>query len=143
MNGAFIFRFYGEIKIEKKFKEKLLLVSFIPVRWTAGWSPDMTRDIGGDLKIIETSQHSLNTLRLLVFLGTEFIVTNIPMAVVKICIACGLDSKTPGFKQFQTLSIVLEVFFAASDFYLFCFCHKTFRKKVSIVLPIKSNTLKV
>ena len=132
MDGAFIFRFYGEIKIEKKFKEKLVLVNIIPVRWTAAWSPDMTGNIGEDLKKSETSQHSLNTLRLLVFLGTEFIVTNIPMAVVKICLACGLDSKTPGFKQFQTLSIVLEVFFAASDFYLFCFCHKTFRKKVSL-----------
>ena len=130
MNGAFIFRFYGEIKIEKKFKEKLVLVNIIPVRWTAAWSPDMTGNIG--LEKSETSQHSLNTLRLLVFLGTEFIVTNIPMAVVKICLACGLDSKTPGFKQFQTLSIVLEVFFAASDFYLFCFCHKSFRKKVSL-----------
>ena len=122
VDSAFIFRFYGEIKIEKKFKEKLVLVNIIPVRWTAAWSPDMTGNIGEEKN--ETSQHSLNTLRLLVFLGTEFIVTNIPMAVVKICLACGLDSKTPGFKQFQTLSIVLEVFFAASDFYLFCFCHK-------------------
>ena len=136
---AFMFRFYGEIKIEKKFKEKLVLVNVIPVRWTAVWRPSLTRNtIGENFKNPETetgsrpppSQHSVNTLRLLVFMGTEFIVTNIPMAVVKICLACGLDSKEPGFKEFQTLSIVLEVFFAASDFYLFCFCHKTFRKKV-------------
>ena len=139
VDSAFTSRFYGEIKIEKKFKEKLVLVNIIPVRWTAVWSPPTTRNTGEDLRNIEIergprpppSQHSLNTLRLLVFMGFEFIVTNIPMAVVKICLACGLDSKNPGFKEFQTLSIVLEVFFAASDFYLFCFCHKTFRKKVS------------
>ena len=132
MDSAFTFSFYGEIKIEKKFKEKLVLVNIIPVRWTAVWSPPMTRNISTQRGSRPPSQHSVNTLRLLVFMGTEFVVTNIPMAVVKICLACGLDSKKPGFKQFQTLSIVLEVFFAASDFYLFCFCHKTFRKKVSL-----------
>ena len=132
VDGAFIFRFYGEIKIEKKFKEKLVLVNVIPVRWTAVWSPPITRNISTPPGTRPPSQRSVNTLRLLVFMGTEFVVTNIPMAVVKICLACGLDSKKPGFKQFQTVSIVLEVFFAASDFYLFCFCHKTFRKKVSL-----------
>ena len=132
VDSAFTFRFYGEIKIEKKFKEKLVLVNIIPVRWTAVWSPPITRNISTHTGTRPPSQRSVNTLRLLVFMGTEFVVTNIPMAVVKICLACGLDSKKPGFKQFQTVSIVLEVFFAASDFYLFCFCHKTFRKKVSL-----------
>ena len=132
VDSAFTFRFYGEIKIEKKFKEKLVLVNIIPVRWTAVWSPPIARNISTETGTRPPSQRSVNTLRLLVFMGTEFVVTNIPMAVVKICLACGLDSKKPGFKQFQTVSIVLEVFFAASDFYLFCFCHKTFRKKVSL-----------
>ena len=76
---AFMFRFYGEIKIEKKFKEKLVLVNLIPVRWTAAWSPPMLRNTDAeDLKNIKTktrsrpapSQHSVNTLRLLVFMGT-------------------------------------------------------------------------
>ena len=48
---AFTFRFYGEIKIEKKFKEKLVLVNIIPVRWTAVWSPPMTRNIGEDFTL--------------------------------------------------------------------------------------------
>ena len=79
VDSAVTFRFYGEIKIEKKFKEKLVLVNLIPVRWTAAWSPPMLRNTDAeDLKNIKTktrsrpvpSQHSVNTLRLLVFMGT-------------------------------------------------------------------------
>ena len=72
------------------------------------------------------------TAQLIFFLSVEFIVTSIPMTVVKILVACGHDSSETIFKDFQTVSIVLEVFFAASDFYLFCWCHQAFREKVII-----------
>ena len=62
VDSAFIFRFYGEIKIEKKFKEKLVLVNIIPVRWTAAWSPDMTGNIGEDLKKTESQDYTKCTI---------------------------------------------------------------------------------
>ena len=33
-------------------------------------------------------------------------------------------------QDFQTVTIVLEVILATSDFYLFCWCQPAFRKKV-------------
>ena len=131
-----------------KLRERLALARVLPVYYwilpskkIAAWNPPMTPNINEDLEKMNTkavprpgaSENSVNILRLLSFMAIEFIVTNIPMAVLKICLACGVDSSQPGFKQFQTLSIVLEIFFAASDFYIFCFCHKTFRKKVSFL----------
>ena len=52
----------------------------------------------GNEDLLEQSQSVANTLRLLLFMATEFIVTSIPMAVVKIVIACGYNSTVPGFK---------------------------------------------
>ena len=49
------------------------------------------------------------------------------------------------FQDFQTVCIVLEVFFAASDFYLFCWCHDSLRQKVAhfrFYKPKINNTYK-
>ena len=146
--SAFHFRFSGEMSLSHctKLKERLRAVLpvyywSLPSKRIVTWNPATGNgDQDKSHPRPAPSENTVNTLRLLTFMATEFIVTNIPMAVVKICLACGLDSKQPGFKEFQTLSIVLEVFFAASDFYIFCFCHKTFRKKVSFSCKIRGLT---
>ena len=145
---AFHFRFSGEMSLSHctRLKERLRAVLpvyywSLPSKRIVTWNPATgTGHQDKSPPRPAPSENAVNTLRLLTFMATEFIVTNIPMAVVKICLACGLDSKQPGFKEFQTLSIVLEVFFAASDFYIFCFCHKTFRKKVSFSCKIRGLT---
>ena len=94
-------------------------------------------------------QHDMeNTIRLLSFMAAEFILTSTPAAVMNIMTACGFESSSPtfeaswfvvsnkyslkiNFQDFQTVCIVLEVFFAASDFYLFCWCHDSLRQKVA------------
>ena len=94
-------------------------------------------------------QHDMeNTIRLLSFMAAEFILTSTPAAVMNIMTACGFESSSPtfeaswfvvsnkyslkiNFQDFQTVCIVLEVFFAASDFYLFCWCHDSLRQKVT------------
>ena len=94
-------------------------------------------------------QHDMeNTIRLLSFMAAEFILTSSPAALMNIMTACGYESSSPTFEaswfvvsnkfslkiifqDFQTVCIVLEVFFAASDFYLFCWCHDSLRHKVA------------
>ena len=103
-------------------------------------------------------QHDMeNTIRLLSFMAAEFILTSSPAAVMNIMTACGFESSSPTFEaswfvvsnksslriifqDFQTVCIVLEVFFAASDFYLFCWCHDSLRQKVAN-LKTKNNEL--
>ena len=59
----------------------------------------------GNEDFLAQSQSVANTLRLLLFMATEFIMTSIPMAVVKIVIACGYSSTVPGFKVSFQLSM--------------------------------------
>ena len=84
-------------------------------------------------------------------MAAEFIVTSTPMSLVKILTVCGVDTEQQAFKvdphniehrqysilyllqDFKTVCIVLEVFFAASDFYLFCWCHDSLRQKVALL----------
>ena len=69
------------------------------------------------------------TMKLLCFLSIEFFFTNIPMAIVKIAMAFGYSDE-PIFHEFLVLSIMLEISFAASNFYLYCFCNTQIRRKV-------------
>ena len=57
--------------------------------------------------------------------------TNLPMAIARIMIGCGIDTTNHFFREFEAVSNSLEVFFAASNFYLHCFCNMQIRKKVS------------
>ena len=70
-----------------------------------------------------------NLINLLLLLGCVFLVTNIPIAIAKILLACGYKEEQY-FEQFVVLSNVLEVFFASSNFYLYCLFHGQVRQKV-------------
>ena len=82
-----------------------------------------------DLKNITMSKKDRMAMKLLVFLSIEFCFTNIPMAVVKIAMAFGYSDE-PVFHEFVVFSIILEITFAASNFYLYCLCNSQVRKKV-------------
>ena len=75
------------------------------------------------------SKKDQNAMKLLFFLSIEFFFTNIPMAVVKIAMSFGYSDEAI-FEEFVVLSIVLEVSFAASNFYLYCLCNSQIRRKV-------------
>ena len=77
--------------------------------------------------ISKRDQNLINLFFVLYFL---FLVTNIPMAIVRILIGCGIDTSKPIFREFRVLSNTLEVFFAASNFYLYCLCNMQIRRKV-------------
>ena len=59
-----------------------------------------------------------------------FFVTNIPMAVGRIIQSLGITTKDKIFKEFAIVANVMEIFFAASNFYLYCFCNYQFRRNV-------------
>ena len=82
-----------------------------------------------DLKNETISKKDQHAMKLLLFLGIEFFFTNIPMAIVKIAMSLGYNDE-PVFREFVVLSIVLEVSFAASNFYLYCICNSIIRRKV-------------
>lgn len=60
-----------------------------------------------------------------------FFVTNIPMGVGRIIQSLGISSKDNFFKEFAIVANVMEISFAASNFYLYCFCNRQFRRNVS------------
>ena len=76
------------------------------------------------------SDKDKNIITLLFFLTLIFIVTNIPMAGARIMEAFG-HTRAPIF--ICTVNI-LEVSFAASNFYLYCLCNARIREKVVIIL---------
>ena len=83
--------------------------------------------LGKSLKIgMQTfSKKEKNIISLLFMLSLAFL-TNIPMAVLQIRKAFG--SKLADF--IVALANILELLFAASNFYLYCFCNSKIRTKV-------------
>ena len=77
-----------------------------------------------------------NLINLLFVLYFIFLLTNMPMAVGRIMIGCGIDTKVPPFREFEVVSNTLEVVFAASNFYLYCLCNTQIRTKVDKVFHI-------
>ena len=73
------------------------------------------------------SKKDKNIITLLFFLTAVFIVSNIPMAVLRIM--DGFDREITS-TLIRSLINVLEVAFASSNFYLYCFCNERIRQKV-------------
>ena len=95
-------------------------------------------------KYYEISKKDRSLIRLLFMMSLVFFATNIPMAVVRVMQAFG-NNESKVFKDFVVVVNVLEIFFAASNFYLYCFCNHQFRRNVSqifwgiLVMPVKST----
>lgn len=77
------------------------------------------------------SKRDRNLINLMIVLNVIFLLTNLPMAIARILIGCGIDTTKHLFREFEAVSNSLEVFFAASNFYLYCLCNMQIRKKVS------------
>ena len=96
-------------------------------------------------KYYDISKKDRSLIRLLFMMSIVFFATNIPMAVARIMQAFGhTDNKV--FKDFVVVANVMEIFFASSNFYLYCFCNHQFRRNVSeifyfiLVLLAMSNS---
>ena len=81
-------------------------------------------------KYYEISKKDRSLIRLLFMMSLVFFATNIPMAVARIMKAF-VNTENQGLKDFVVVANVMEIFFAASNFYLYCFCNHQFRKNVS------------
>lgn len=79
------------------------------------------------------SKRDQNLIDLFCVLYVSFLLTNLPMAVVRILSSCGVNSDDVIFHEFRTLSNTLEALFASSNFYLYCLCNVQIRRKVSTV----------
>ena len=77
------------------------------------------------------SKRDQNLIDLFYALYFSFLLTNLPMAVVRILSGCGFDEENVVFHEFRILSNTLEALFASSNFYLYCLCNVQIRKKVS------------
>ena len=77
------------------------------------------------------SKRDKNLVNLMIVLNIIFLVTNLPMAIARIMIGCGIDTTNHMFREFEAVSNSLEVFFASSNFYLYCLCNMQIRKKVT------------
>ena len=77
------------------------------------------------------SKRDQNLIDLFYALYFSFLLTNLPMAVVRILSGCGFDEEDVVFHEFRILSNTLEALFASSNFYLYCLCNVQIRKKVS------------
>ena len=86
--------------------------------------------LGRSLKIgMRTfSKKEKNIISLLFLLSLAFL-TNIPMAVVQILRVFGFSFNLTSFVV--ALINMLELVFAASNFYLYCFCNSKIRAKVT------------
>ena len=76
------------------------------------------------------SKRDQNLIDLFYALYFSFLLTNLPMAVVRILSGCGFDEDNLVFHEFRILSNTLEALFASSNFYLYCLCNVQIRKKV-------------
>ena len=77
------------------------------------------------------SKKDKSLIKLLFVLSLVFFVANIPMAIGRTLGAFGYSSNDHfAMKVFFTICNILEFFFAASNFYLYCFCNAKIRKKV-------------
>ena len=74
------------------------------------------------------SKKEKNIISLLFLLSLAFL-TNIPMAVVQILRVFGFSFNLTSFVV--ALINMLELVFAASNFYLYCFCNSKIRAKVT------------
>ena len=92
------------------------------------------RDSKKKIKYDGISKRDQNLINLMIVLNVVFLVTNLPMAIARILIGFGIDTTNHLFKEFEAVSNSLEVFFAASNFYLYCFCNMQIRKKVSMCM---------
>ena len=77
------------------------------------------------------SKKDRSLIKLLFVMSVVFFVANIPMAFIRTVQAFNISSDTQVFKQFIIISNVAEIFFAASNFYLYCLCNNKFRTTVS------------
>ena len=75
------------------------------------------------------SKKDKNIIKLLFLMSIIFFLTNMPMAIGRILSSFGYHNE-PVFKDFVILSNVLEVLYAASNFYLYCLCNSQIRQKV-------------
>ena len=82
------------------------------------------------LKYYEVSRRDKSLMRLLFMMSLVFFLTNIPMAVGRIIQSLGITTKDRFFKEFAIVANVMEMVFAASNFYLYCFCNNQFRRNV-------------
>ena len=81
-------------------------------------------------KYYEVSRRDKSLMRLLFMMSLVFFLTNIPMAVGRIIQSLGITTKDRFFKEFAIVANVMEMVFAASNFYLYCFCNNQFRRNV-------------
>ena len=79
------------------------------------------------------SDKDKNIITLLFFLTLIFIVTNMPMAGARIMQAFGHTLAGTSASIFSCIVNILEVSFAASNFYLYCLCNARIREKVTIL----------
>ena len=84
-------------------------------------------------KVISKRDHNL--MKLLFFLGLTFFIGNFPMAFLRICIAFGYKDE-PVFKEFRVLVNTLEICFASSNFFFYCFCNVQIRRRVGFLTSI-------
>ena len=81
-------------------------------------------------KYYDLSKKDRSLIRLLFMMSLVFFATNIPMAVARIMQAFG-HTENKVFKDFVVVANVMEIFFASSNFYLYCCCNHQFRRNVS------------
>ena len=91
--------------------------------------------------IISRKEKSL--IKLLFVLSLVFFVANIPMAIARVMVSLGFTNEHHiMMKVFFIICNLLEFFFAASNFYLYCLCNAKIRRKVlflhKIILTSKS-----
>ena len=77
------------------------------------------------------SKKEKSLIKLLFVLSLVFFMANIPMGIARILDAFGFTMKDYFVMEvFSTTCNILEVVFAASNFYLYCFCNAKIRRKV-------------
>ena len=112
----------------------VILNSFIIVKFKNSRRRVLNSIVRGNSKRMKKSgisKRDKNLVNLMIALNIIFLMTNLPMAIARIMIGCGIDTSNHLFREFEAVSNSLEVFFAASNFYLYCLCNMQIRKKVS------------
>ena len=82
------------------------------------------------------SKKEKNIISLLFLLSIAFL-TNIPMAAIQIMRVFGFSFSLTDF--IVALINILELVFAASNFYLYCFCNSKIRAKVRVSKNVNEN----
>ena len=84
------------------------------------------------------SRKEKSLIKLLFVLSLVFFVANIPMAIARILVSLGFTNEDHiMMKVFFIICNLLEFFFAASNFYLYCFCNAKIRRKVLFIFNIQ------